>query len=197
MPYVTDEIWSGSGDLRSHLPGATEGSIMVESYPSSDETWLDEDAERELATVLDVVRAVRNLRRERNIDAGRWLEAYVVAGDAVLRHGPAIEALARVRPLRIVHSAAEAPSEGVATAVLDDAIVVLPLAGTFDVAAERANLEKQLEQARGEVERLQAKLTDERFTSRAPEHIVTAERERLEAALSRLEGIETRLRELG
>jgi valyl-tRNA synthetase len=105
--------------------------------------------------------------------------------------------LARVRPLHIVSTVAEAPGEGVASAVLDDATVVLPLAGLFDVSAERANLEKQLTQSRSEVERLQAKLNDERFTGRAPEHVVNAERERLVAALGRVEGLEARLRELG
>jgi valyl-tRNA synthetase len=171
--------------------------LLVAEYPRSSGEWLDEGAERELGLVLDVVRAVRNLRRERGLDAGRWLEAYVVTDANLSGHEAAIETLARVRPLHIVRSADEAPRESVATAVLAEAQVVLPLAGLFDFAAERANLEKQRDQARGEVERLEAKLSDERFTARAPENIVAAERERLEAARSRREGIEARLAELG
>jgi valyl-tRNA synthetase len=196
MPYVTEEIWSGTGDLRSHLPEEERVLLMRASYPAPSDTWRDEGAEREMELVLDVVRAVRNLRRERGIDAGRWLEAYVVTEAPLTEHAAAIETLARVRPLHVVSSAADAPSEGVATAVLVDAQVVLPLEGIFDSAAERATLEKQRDQAAGEVERLRAKLADERFTSRAPANIVEAERERLEAAQSRLEGLEARLREL-
>src|SRR5205814_513574 len=143
----------------------------------------------------DVVRAVRNLRSERKIDAGRWLEAYVVADSGLAKHAPAIEQLARVRPLHIVFDRSEAPSDSVATAVLDGATVVLPMAGLFDSTAERANLEKQRDQAKKLVDDLERKLSSD-FASKAPPHIVTGERERLEAAKTRLAGIEARLKEL-
>jgi len=197
MPYVTEEIWSGTGELRTHLPEENGESVMMAAFPRSTGEWLDDDAEHELTVVQDIVRAVRNLRRERNIDAGRWLETYVVCSEAILRHQPAIELLARVRPLHIIASAADAPSEGVASAVVDEATVIIPMAGLFDVAAERANLEKQLAQAEAEVDRLQTQLSNEKFTSSAPENVVQAARERLEAAQNRVESLRARLRELG
>jgi valyl-tRNA synthetase len=201
MPYVTEEIWSGSGDLRSHLDEGRE-LLMTAPYPrvSAEEyesRWRDEAAEAEMGAVMDIVRAVRNLRRERNIDAARWIEAYIVSRDDFTSHVPAIEQLARVRPLRLVASAADAPSEGVASAVLDRATVVVPLAGLFDAGAERANLQKQSEQAEAEVGRLQAQLSNESFTSRAPENVVQDARDRLAAAESRLEVARRRLAELG
>jgi valyl-tRNA synthetase len=197
VPYVTDEIWSGSGALREHLESTDAPSIMVAAYPEHSGAWVDEAAESELGTVMDIVRAIRNLRRERNIDAGRWIEAFVATNDDLSHHLPAIETLARVRPLRLVAAAREAPSEAVATAVLDRATVVIPLAGIFDASAERSNLEKQRDQARAEAERLRSQLSNESFTSRAPENIVQDARDRLTAAESRLAGAEQRLRELG
>ncbi len=197
MPYVTEEIWSGSGQLREHLT-SDEGSLLMKAaYPATGEVWRDEDAERELGLVLDVVRAVRNLRRERNVDAGRWLEGYIVADASIGAHAPAIELLARVRPLHITPNRAAAPSEQVATAVLDGATVILPMAGMFDQAAERANLEKQKAQAETQIESLERQLNNEGFTSRAPAEKIAEARDRLEAARSRLEGVEARLRELG
>src|SRR6185503_10547741 len=86
MPYVTEEIWSGAGDLRSYLSTPDSDLLIKAGYPEASDTWRDEDAEREMALVLDVVRAVRNLRRERNIDAGRWLELSII-GDS----GPEVE----------------------------------------------------------------------------------------------------------
>jgi valyl-tRNA synthetase len=196
MPYVTEEIWSGSGDVRSVI--AEEGApalLMKAAYPTS-EAWLDEAAEREMNVVLDVVRSVRNLRRERNIDAGRWLEAFVVADPSITRHAPAIETLARVRPLHFVADRADAPSESVASAILSEAQVILPMAGLFDAGAERAKLGKDREQAQGEIGRLEAQLSNEKFLSGARPDVVQGARDRLEAARSRLAGIEARLAEL-
>jgi valyl-tRNA synthetase len=197
MPYVTEEIWSGAGDLRRHLADPGPELLVKADYPEPGESWVDEGAEREMGLVLDVVRAVRNLRRERGLDAARWLEAYVVAGADLASHAAAIETLARVRPLHIVASRGEAPADSVATAILANAQVILPLAGLFDFAAERANLEKQQAQAQNDVQRLEAQLANERFTSSAPEKVVEEARERLEAARSRLDGIQSRLAELG
>ena len=196
MPYVTEEIWSGGGALRRHLPQDEPDMVMVAPYPRPDGVWRDEAAEHEIGTLMDVVRAVRNLRHERGLEAGRWLEAYVVTDEALRGHAAAIETLARVRPLHIVRDRDAAPAESVVTAVLDEAQVIVPLAGLFDVAAERANLEKQRAQAVAEVERHEKQLANKSFTSRAPSAVVQEARERLEAARSRLAAVEARLAEL-
>jgi valyl-tRNA synthetase len=198
MPYVTEEIWSGTGDVRSVIAETDAPALIMKApYPVSNETWLDDAAEREMNVVLDVVRSVRNLRRERNIDAGRWLEAYVVADASIARHAPAIETLARVRPLHFVSGRTDAPSESVASAILSDAQVILPMAVLFDAGAERSKLEKDREQAQAEIGRLEAQLANEKFVNGARPEVVEGARERHEAARSRLAGIAARLAELG
>ena len=196
MPYLTEEIWSGAGDLHGFLPASENGLLMNATFPTVQDVWNDSAAEQEMALVLEIVRSVRNLRRERNIDAGRWIETYVLTEASIQHQTPAIEVLARVRPLHIVNSRDRAPSETAATAVLNGAQVILPLAGLFDFAAERTNLEKQRSQAAVQVQGLEAKLTNPNFSSRAPADVVQAERERLAAAQTRLADIETRLAEL-
>ena len=189
MPYVTEEIWSGSGELRRHLHDDAGAMVVTARYPEATQTWRDEDAEREMSMVLDIVRAVRNIRRERGIDAGRWLETYVVADETLAKHAAAIETLARVRPLGIV-------ARRVATEILAEAQVVVPLTGLFDVAAERAKLEKERDQAQGQVEGLEKQLSNEKFLSGARPEVVEGSRQRLEDTRSRLQGIEARLSEL-
>src|SRR6185436_5660177 len=203
MPYVTEEIWSGAGNLRSYLSKPDTELLITADYPRPGETWHDDDAEREMALVLDIVRAVRNLRRERNIDAGRWLELSIVGDqgpevEALRSHVASIEVLARVRPITFprIRGSGDGMRE-VATAVVGNLRLEVPVAGLFDAEAERANLEKQRDQARKLVEDLDRKLSNESFTSRAPANIVAAERERLDAAKARLDGVEARLRELG
>ncbi|HEX5370559.1 MAG TPA: class I tRNA ligase family protein, partial [Dehalococcoidia bacterium] len=197
MPYVTEEIWSGSGELRNHLQDAGSGMIMTAPFPPVTQSWHDDDAEHEMGRVLDVVRAVRNLRRERGLDAARWLEAYVVADASLARHAPSIEMLARVRPLHVVPNRGGAPSESVASAILPDAQVILPLAGLFDVSAERSKLEKDRDETQKQIAGLQNQLSNPKFIAGAPEKVIAERRGQLEAAQSKLAGIEARLGEVG
>jgi valyl-tRNA synthetase len=107
-----------------------------------------------------------------------------------------IETLARARPLHIVEGAGAAPRDQVITAVLRDVQVVVPLTGLFDVEAERARLRREVDDAQAEVARLDAKLANEQFRTRAPAAVVGKEEEKLAAARARLEGLQARLEEL-
>ena len=153
-------------------------------------------AEREMALVQDVVRAVRNLRRERDIDAGRWLEAYVVADarwPSTPRRSSSWPACARCT------SSATAPTRRPTPSLRRcwtarrwccrwrASSTPAPSAPTWRSSATRPASRSKTSKH---------KLSNEGFTSRAPENIVTAERERLEAAKKRLADVEARLREL-
>jgi valyl-tRNA synthetase len=198
MPFVTEEVWQ---HLRPHLPSPQAEALIVARWPQADKGWYDGEAEGQAGLVLDVIRAVRNIRAERKVEPGRFVEAYVVAAPAGLRAAeasrPAIEALARVRPLHIVGEAGAAPKEQAVAAVLQGAEVVLPLAGLLDIDAERARLRAQATEAEAEVERLAGKLANEQFRSRAPQEVVAKEEGKLAAAQARLDGLQARLRELG
>jgi valyl-tRNA synthetase len=196
MPYVTEELWSGSGRLRSHLPADNREELMLADFPKATGLWSDEAAEREIGLVQQIVVAIRNMRSERGIVAGRWIEAFVVSDSDLSHHAASIEELARVRPLHIERDRNAAPSDSVAAAVLDGAIAILPLAGLIDTAAERANLEKQLAQAQGSIDGHERQLANEKFVNGAPANVVAETRERLAAAQARKADIEARLKEL-
>ncbi|HLG10340.1 MAG TPA: hypothetical protein VI876_01170, partial [Dehalococcoidia bacterium] len=124
-------------------------------------------------------------------------EAYVVADSSIAKHAPAIEALARVRPLHFVAHQSHAPTESVATAILAEAQVVLPLTGLVDRDAERVKLEREREQAQSQVEALERQLNNDKFLAGARAEVIAGARQRLEDARSRLSSIEARLAELG
>jgi valyl-tRNA synthetase len=199
MPFVTEEIWQRLNTMRPDAEGAP--ALIVAAYPQPWNTarCADEEAERAFTAAQEFVRAIRNIRAEKRVDASRWVEAYVVAGDAAdaarALHA-ALEQLARARPLHIVEGPADAPTEGVVTAVLDLGQVIVPMAGLFDLDAERERIQKQIEETLAEVERQQAKLANEQFTAKAPEQVVAREQERLDTARTRLEGLQASLAEL-
>ena len=199
MPFVTEEIWGRLARLRPDAGGAPMLIVARYPEPSSLAGALDEEAEREFAAVQDFVRAIRNIRSERRVAAGRWVEAYVVGQEATAAAGrlaPAIEQLARARPLHVVEAPEDAPSEGVVAAALPVGRVVLPLGGLVDAGAERARLGAQVERLSAEIGRLEAKLADEQFRTRAPARVVAREQERLAAARRQRAGVEGSLQEL-
>jgi valyl-tRNA synthetase len=74
---------------------------------------------------------------------------------------------------------------------------VVPLAGLFDVDAERARLRKLIAEAEAEGARIETKLANEQFRAKAPEKVVAAEEERLAAVQTRLDGLRASVAELG
>ncbi len=200
MPFVTEEIWERLVELRPDADDAP--MLIVARYPAPDAaaSWRDEAAERALAAAQEFVRAIRNIRAEKRVEAGRWVEAYVVGAEAeetARALAPAIEQLARARPLHIVESPEQAPSDGVVTTVLPVGRVVLPLGGLVDEEAERARLGAQIERLAAEIARLEGKLANEQFRTRAPAEVVAKEEERLASARSQRAGFEQSLAELG
>ena len=73
-----------------------------------------------------------------------------------------------------------------AIALVDDLRILIPMAGLIDVAAEQARLNKEIGKEAKDASRIEAKLNNENFTSRAPEHVVAKEREKLSTAQTRL-----------
>jgi valyl-tRNA synthetase len=196
MPFITEAVWQ---HLRERIRDPEAESIMECSFPQG-VSELDPEAEQRMAVVMEVVRAIRNIRADRHVEPSRYVEAYVAADGArpVLEAArPILESLARVRPLHLVRDAAEAPKSGVASAVLAQAQVILPLAGLIDMEGERARLSKQMAEAEGEVKRLESKLANKQFREKAPAAVVAKEEDKLAAARARLEGLRQRLAELG
>jgi valyl-tRNA synthetase len=198
VPFVTEAIWQNSRGL---LPGEASEALIIAPYPQGEAGWRDADAEKTMTALIDAVRAVRNIRAERKLDPARRLEVYIETADralhAELTHRPELfKALARVQTLHVV-APGEAPSQGVARAVLNSCTVVVPLAGIVDSGAARAAQLKELQAAEAQVERLSKQLANEGFLAKAPAHVVEKLRADLAIARSRVAELRRALDDLG
>jgi valyl-tRNA synthetase len=196
MPFITEEIWH---NLKGHVDRDIGESIMVAPYPVADEAVMDDMAERDMEVVIEVVRAIRNTRAEFKVEPSKWIEALVATADArpaIEAQAQAIEALARVRPLIVIGSDDGRP-DNCKTIVLKGAEVILPMAGMIDVDTERARLEKQIADSDADIARLETRLSDEKFLSKAPPPVVDKERERLATQQDKASRLRERLAELG
>ncbi len=198
MPFVTEEIWQRLGERVPADPDAPEALIVAE-YPAPDAAFYDEDAEADIALVMEIVRSIRNLRAEFRIQQHQRIEAVLdLPGDGVVAgaEADAIKMLARVEPLTIGADGEHAASDDSVSLVLSNGVVTIPLSGLVDLDRERERLHGEAADIDRNRERLAARLSDDRFLSRAPAEVIERERERLasiEARKGRVEDILARL----
>ena len=201
MPFVTEELWQYL-TATPYAQGDGYGpALIVAPYPEADRAALDGQAEAAFDLVMELIRVVRNARAERGVEPGRWVEAIVVGGrhtGTLQSQAEVISRLARVNPekLLVTEYLDVRPRQAV-TLVVGEVEAYLPLAGLVDIAAERARLQRALDEAAAEIARAEGKLTNEQFVTRAPPEVVEKERQRLALAQEEAQRLRARVEELG
>jgi valyl-tRNA synthetase len=188
MPFISEEIWQRLAE-RLQLNG---NSIMNQPYPQPDEHVIDTDAISEFDWLKLFVLGVRRIRAENDIRPDRALPLLVKGGSSSERRWLAqnlvhINAVANTQSIRIIEGG-EPPE--VATALAGQMTILTPLADLIDREAEKKRLRREKDKLKADIERVQAKLDNDQFVSRAPAEVVAKERDKktgLEDALERLQ----------
>ncbi|MGN6216585.1 MAG: valine--tRNA ligase [Solirubrobacterales bacterium] len=164
MPFVTEEIWSFHPARRGHL--------AVHPFPEADESLLDQAAEEDVESGIELTQRLRAWRDLAGVPAGATLPAaidgveppsFVARLSRFEFDGAGSEPVASVGPVRVLDSEA------------------------LDAAAVAERLEKRREELRAEVERGERKLGNEGFVAKAPAEVVEEERGKLERYRAELE----------
>jgi valyl-tRNA synthetase len=195
MPFVTEAIWE-------HLPhGDADPALLITArWPIAGER--DESVEAEVEALIELVTGIRNARSEARIEPRLPLRVDVVVPstmDATFGAlAPAIERLARARPLERRASAAgldEVRRPGSLTVLAGsiDALVAPPEASDGSAALDRERLGRELADAERLLAAARARLSDERFLSRAPAHVVDGSRAREAELADKVERLRERL----
>ena len=188
-PYVTEELWSHLG---SRIPHISAEHVTVAPWPKYDAEWVNEELDAAMRQVFDVIVAIRNVRSEMKIPAGRAVNCLIrVDRTRLLRDLKAYEEniriLGKIDSLTIDQDVVKpVPS---ASAVIRDAEIFIPLEGLIDLEAERKRLEKELEHHTQQLERISRKLGNADFLQNAPPEVVAkerAKRENFEMIVARL-----------
>jgi valyl-tRNA synthetase len=199
MPFITEELWQ---NLKQRLPEGSldSASIIIAPYPVANKKLLDIEAETVMESVIEIIRSVRNARAEHKVAAGKWIEVNVYSDrlqNDIAAKSDAIETLAKARPLAVL-SRSKRPSkeEKALVLVLKEAEVVLPLAGMVDVVAERQRLEGKIGTLEKEINRLDQRLKDTAFVSKAPAEVVEKEKGKLQSYKDKLLRLKQELAQL-
>ncbi|MEA2122102.1 MAG: Valine--tRNA ligase [Dehalococcoides mccartyi] len=177
--------------MRPYLPKALgETDIIIAPFPQADETCFDEQAESIMGSLVEVVRSLRNLRAEHNVEISRYIQANIYAGDmaeVLSNYLGAVETLSRSRPVNILpghYSGASTATEVVL--VLNGIEVVVPMSTMVDLEAEAKRVEAEIAELETQIERLSARLSDTQFLAKAPQAVVDKERTKLEGYIEKV-----------
>ena len=190
MPFITEELWQ---NLKQQLPPdwqVTE-SIMVAAYPVADEAAIDPQAERIMESIIEIIHSIRNARAQHKVESTRWIEAQIYAGKfepAITPYSQVIQTLARARPVTVLDSRQGGQSSGNAMVlVLKESEVVIPMESMVNPEVERKRIQREIEAAQAEVARLEVRLNDRAFLTKAPPAIVDKGRQKLYTLIDKLE----------
>jgi len=194
IPFVTEAAWL-------HLPHEGE-SLMITQWPSQSLALLDDEAEAEMSTLIEIIRTIRNIRSEYNVEPGRQIGAYIAVGDnyeLVSRHQDIVTSLARLdgEQLKLSATLPEKPDQAAGQVIGGGIEIYLPLAGMIDVEAERIRCQQEIAQLEKRIAASKSKLANPDFIQKAPAEVVERERERLTDLELQATKTWDRLRELG
>ena len=179
MPFITEEIWQV-------LPGQRPcESIMQADYPDGSGLPTDSVGAERMELVMDVIRAIRNIRGEMDVPPGKQVTALLDCKSEeacrILEEGAAaIRVLGKVGEMTIGQSL-DRPEQS-ATQVAGEVEISLPLAGLVDIAEEEKRLQKEIAKVQKDVDLFTRKLANEKFVANAPAHVLEKDRGKLKDA---------------
>ena len=186
MPFITEEIWQ---DLR---PEADVKSIVVALQPTA-ERQADEKIIARFGLAQEVITAVRNVRKQKNIPQREALKLQYIADE----NFPA-EFLATIMKLGGIESveAVEEKNPTAAAFIVKTTQYFVPMEGNIDKEAEIKRLTADLEYLEGFLTSVMKKLSNERFVSSAPEKVVANERAKQADAEAKIAAIKEQINAL-
>lgn len=191
MPFITEEIWQ-------HIPHEGK-SISIAKWPSVQKDFDSAEAVKDMSTVTEIIRSVRNIRAEVNVPLSKKIDLQIKPVDDNVQsrletNRNYLENFCNPTSLTI-DSDLKAPDKSM-SAIVSGAELYLPLAGLINIDEEIKRLEKEFERLNGEVTRVQKKLGNEGFVAKAPVHIVEEEKAKEKDYLDKRSKVEERIAEL-
>ena len=188
MPFITEEIYQA-------LPHAEE-SIVISAFPKYDESLVFKSEREDVERIIGCIVAIRARRSEMNVPPSKKAKLFVVTkyADTFEKTAKILEKLASASEVVITDSYDSDDAVAIAT---DAGTVYIPLAEVIDFEKERARLTAETKKNDAEIERIEKKLSNEGFVSKAPAAVIEGERAKLQKYLETREALAAALSKLG
>ncbi|MFA6129746.1 MAG: valine--tRNA ligase [Candidatus Omnitrophota bacterium] len=174
MPFISEEIWQ-------RLPKA-QGSIMQQNWPHLQADLINEDDEKQMQVVFDIINAIRNMRSEMELGLASRPEIKLTFADKSMEESlrplfSHIKNLAKLDQLSIAEN--YLPQENEYTSILKNMHIVMPLKGIVNVAEQINKNQVKIDKIKSEIKNKEIMLANKNFLSRAPKEIIDAEKNKL------------------
>ncbi|PPR70628.1 MAG: Valine--tRNA ligase, partial [Alphaproteobacteria bacterium MarineAlpha3_Bin4] len=146
MPFITEELWEQTGDRQN-------AKLITGAWPEYAPSTVIAEAELEIDWVVRLISQVRGVRAEMNVPPGAKIplllkDAGERAKHCVETHVALMVGLARLSSLNLLDG--EVPS-GAVQDVIDEATIILPIAGVIDLESEKVRLEREIARQDNEI----------------------------------------------
>ena len=180
LPYITESIWQSVKPLVAGVDGET---IMTQALPQFNEDNFNADVVADLEWVKAFISSIRNLRAEYDIAPSKGLDVMLKVADQkdaarIQANEIVLTSLAKLDSIKVLADGEATPA--CATSLVGKSELMIPMAGLIDKDAELARLDKEVAKTQGEIKRIEGKLNNQGFVAKAPEVVITKEREKLE-----------------
>ena len=164
------------------------------------EEWDFGKEEREIETIKQAVRGIRNVRTQMNVPPSKKAQVYVVSEEGQIRDTFAtgklfFASLAYASEVKIQRNK-EGIAEDAVSVVIPQAVLYIPFAELVDLKKEIERLEKEEKRLTSELARVNGMLSNERFISKATAAKIEEEKEKLVKYQQMMDQVKERLNQL-
>ena len=193
MPFITEELWQLiSTNIFSDPKNKDRPQYLINcSYPEYNSEQIDGNSENILTDIFEIIRSIRNLRAEFRIQPNQLLDVSFSMPnfeDSILNQIQTIKYLARLN--EVTFNSEKSSSTNAITIVTNNGTMLIPLAEFADIDNEISRLNAELNDCSKNIDKINARLLDNQFISKAPEEIIERERLRLSEINARKDKIQ-------
>ena len=195
IPFITEVLWWKLNEVcpkRTTLTGSDqpEKRLVRASWPKFDPALLNDAAERDFATLQEVISTIRKVRNDYNVDPRKSVSVSINApADIAAQLNASRGVIELLATCELKQAAPNLPAPPSAARALAGGCEIF-LEDLVDTAAERQRLGKQQEQLTKQIAGLRGRLSNEAYTAKAPPHLVQQTRDQLAAAEAELAKVE-------
>jgi len=189
MPFITEEIFMA-------LPTGEE-SIMVSKWPEFDSSLSFKEDEKKVEMIISAIKSLRNLRAEMNVPMSKKAKMYIITDDTdTFEKGASFFVKLGGASEVVVTDNKDTKVENAVSLVVSGAQILMPLGELVDLDKERERLNKEKEFILSEIKRVDSRLSNQGFVSKAPQKLIDEEKEKKIKFEEMLKQVEEKLNEL-